>query len=399
MKRREFVAQATAAGVSGSFLGLAGIKTAAPSEHCAASPSIPQGGKPSSGSLRMLILGGSGFIGPHHVRAAVERGHSVSVFNRGRHSAQLPSGVEQLIGDRNGDLETIKHREWDAVLDLATYGPAWVRTLGQALKGRVKHYTFISTVAVYQDPKDHQSSTDETGEVAMYKNDADPYRITEAGEQYAPLKVLCEREAEVQFPGKTLLIRPGVIGGPGDNAGGYTYLAARMDAGGEILAAGDPLIRVQVIDVRDLAEWIIKMVELGKTGIFNAVGPVLPLGWAEMLGVLRATTSSPVQLTWIPLSWLREHCETNMKRQAWVHVLFPTEYGYPGLMRMSNQKALANGLRLRSVFETGCDTLAWFKEQPAAQKAKLLWGGSLEESMQRERVVLAAWHAHQSKEQ
>ncbi|WP_161965936.1 NAD-dependent epimerase/dehydratase family protein [Steroidobacter cummioxidans] len=342
----------------------------------------------------MLILGGTGFIGPYHVRAALERGHTVSVFTRGRSSTEVPTGVEQLTGDRNRDLEAIKSREWDAVLDLATYGPAWVRTLGEALKDRVKHYTFISTVAVYQNIGGNRSSTDEKSKLVEYKEAADPFSITTLSEQYAPLKVLCEREAEQQFHGRTLIIRPGVIAGPGDTVGGFTYLAVRMEAGGEILAAGDPLMQVQIIDVRDLAEWTIQMVETGATGIFNAVGPDLPLGWAEMLGALRGATLSAVKLTWIPLSWLQEQ---NLKPRIDIITLFPTEFGYPGLMRMSNDKSRAKGLTFRSVCETGADTLTWFKNQPVARHAQLLGGSNLEATMQRERTILAAWSAHQSK--
>jgi nucleoside-diphosphate-sugar epimerase len=177
--------------------------------------------------LRVLILGGTGNIGPYHVRAAVARGHHVSVFSRGRSAAELPSGVEHLVGDRDGDLNSIHGRDWDAVLDIATFGPGWVRTLGEALKGRVGHYTFISTVSVYDNPAANKI-TDEASRVLAYQGSADPYSVIREGQDYGALKVLCEREAESQFPGAALVIRPGYIAGPGDTHPPLPYWLLRM---------------------------------------------------------------------------------------------------------------------------------------------------------------------------
>jgi 2'-hydroxyisoflavone reductase len=180
------------------------------------------------------MLGGTGFIGPHHhVRAAITRGHRVSVFNRGKSPADIPAEVERLVGDRNGDLESIKNRDWDAVIDLQTYSPGWVRTLGQALRGRVKHYTFISTVMTYARSAD---VVDENSAVLQQTDAIDPYGVQPSGwVQYGAFKVLCEREGETQFPRRTLVVRPGVITGPGDDADHIAYWFARMERGGEIL--------------------------------------------------------------------------------------------------------------------------------------------------------------------
>lgn len=249
--------------------------------------------------VRVLIFGGTGYIGPHFVRAAVERGHQVSVFTRGKTQADLPPNVERLFGDRDSDLDSIKNRDWDIVFDLAVYGPNWVRTVGRALAGRIKHYTFISTAAVYQLP----GPIDETSAVQEYTGAGDPYTGAPADDQYGPLKLLCEREAERQFPGKVLILRPGDIVGPGDNIGVFTYWPVRQ-RGGELLVAGDPLARVQLIDVRDLADWAIAMAERAESGVFNAIGPALPIGWGEMLGAMRAPMTAPMKLTWVPTQWV-----------------------------------------------------------------------------------------------
>ncbi|MBI4164658.1 MAG: NAD-dependent epimerase/dehydratase family protein [Acidobacteria bacterium] len=341
--------------------------------------------------LRVLILGGTGFIGPHYVRAALARGHKVAVFNRGKSKAELPSGVERLVGDRNGDLAAIKNRDWDAVIDLPTYVPAWVRSLGEALHGRVGHYTFISTINVYDHSGDNGNATDENSKLVEYKGETDPYSLTEAGQYYGELKVLCEREAERQFPGKTLILRPSYIVGPGDPLGALAYWAARMEKGGEILAAGDPLSRIHVIDVRDMTQWTIDMAERSATGRFSAVGPAAPMTWGLLLKSLRGLSPVPVKFTWVPVSWLAEHKITS----TFSNLLFWTSrVSTAGANLILNDKARAQGLVLRPLSETVADVLALYKERPAGQAQRLLLDGmkSLEESMTRERSLLAAWH-------
>src|SRR5690606_3255277 len=194
------------------------------------------------------------------VRAAVARGHRVAVFSRGKRRAELPDAVERLTGDRNGDLEAIRGRDWDAVLDVPTFRPAWVRSIGEALGSRAGHYTFISTVSVYDKPA-ATGKTTEDRPVLEYKGIEDPYAVgDQAGAGFGALEVLCEREAERQFPGRTLVLRPGYVGGPGDRRA-LTYWAVRADKGGEMLAGGNPSAPVQYIDVRDLAEWTVRMIE------------------------------------------------------------------------------------------------------------------------------------------
>src|SRR6266404_1200384 len=218
--------------------------------------------------LRILILGGTGFTGPFQVRYALSRGHHVTVFNRGKtHPGELPEGVEQLIGDRNGQLDALKDRQWDVAIDNPTSLPAWVRDAAQILKGNVDRYVFISTISVYADTS---KGVDETAPLAKYDG-PDPYKETieavkaSGYKSYGPLKVLSEKEAENWFPGKTLIIRPGRIVGPRDETDRFTYWPVLIDRGGEVLAPGSPNDPVQFIDARDLAEWTIRMVENRET--------------------------------------------------------------------------------------------------------------------------------------
>src|SRR5215475_10244114 len=227
--------------------------------------------------MRILILGGTGFTGPEQVRYALSRGHKVTVFNRGKtHPGILPKEVEQLIGDRNGQLDALKGRKWDVVIDNPTTLPVWVRDAAEVLKGNVDNYVFISTISVYAD--NSKPNMDESAPLAKYTG-PDAMKETMATvralnfELYGPLKALSEQEAEKWFPGKTLIIRPGLIVGPGDETDRFTYWPVRIDRGGDVLAPGDPKDPVQIIDARDLAEWTIRMVEQRATGAYNATGP------------------------------------------------------------------------------------------------------------------------------
>jgi 2'-hydroxyisoflavone reductase len=386
--RREFLAQTAVAGIAGGRISMTESQLAGATESGAASASTPRDTALASKSLRILILGGTGFIGPHFVRAALERGHHVAVFNRGKDRADLPETVEHLIGDRNGDLDAIKNRDWNAVFDTAAYIPLWVRTLGQALQGRVKHYTFISTQAVYQFP----GAIDESSPVQKYTGTADAYSAFPTP-QYGPLKVLCEEEAERQFPGRTLVLRPAAMVGPRDPVGAFIYWPVRMQRGEEILVAGDPLAPVQVADVRDLVEWAVRMAEKAETGVFNAMGPAMPMGQAEMLGGIRAASSVPLTLTWVAVPWLVEQKLSPENNPLY----WPTEIGLPGLWRLSNSRACAKGLTFRPLSITVADALAWYQSQPVERQKDLLLGlngkSGIDDSMTREREILAAWRS------
>ena len=338
--------------------------------------------------MNILILGGTGFIGPTQVRYALNRGHKVTVFNRGKtHPGELPKEVEQLIGDRNGKLDALKGRRWDVVIDNPTTLPAWVRDAAQILKGNVERYVFISTISVYADTS---KGVDENAPLAKYEG-PDAFKETleamkaSGYKTYGPLKTLSEQEAEKWFPGKTLIIRPGLIVGPGDETDRFTYWPVRIERAGELLAPGAPSDPVQFIDARDLAEWTIRMVENRETGIYNATGPAKALGIGGMLDGIKSALNSNAKFTWAPAEFLKQQ-----KVEPWSDM--PVWTGAEsGLARTNISRALAKGLTLRPLADTARDTLAWFKSQPQDRQSKLRAGLA----PAREAEVLAAWHQHQ----
>jgi len=284
------------------------------------------------------------------------------------------------------------------VIDIATFGPLWVRSLEEALKGRVGHYTFISTVSVYDNPAANRI-TDETSRVLAYHGSADPYsRITAEGPDYGALKILCEREAERQFPTRALVVRPGYIAGPGDTHAPLPSWLMRMQRGGEVLALGEPATPVQFIDVRDLAEWLVHMIEKRGTGTYNAVGPEPPTDLGKVVDAARIAVPVPPTVTWIPRSFI----SSQKDRELFGGLLF-WEFNKGALTGISNARALVQGLTTRSVAVTLADTLRWLRGQP--QQSEVLTGyrpsasGAFEavrlpwqEYLDHEKALLAAWH-------
>jgi len=334
--------------------------------------------------VRILILGGTGFIGPNEVRYALSRGHKVTTFNRGKtHPGELPSEVEQLIGDRNGQLDALRDRQWDVAIDNPTTLPAWVRDVAQILRGNVERYVFISTISIYADTS---KGVDETAPLAKYEG-ADPYKETleamkaSSYRTYGPLKALSEKQAEKWFPGKTLIIRPGLIVGPRDETDRFTYWPVRIERGGEVLAPGKPSDPVQFIDARDLAEWTIRMAENRETGIYNATGPAKPLEIGSMLDEIKNALNSAAKFAWVPADFLKKE-----KVEAWSDM--PVWAGDElGLARTNITRALAKGLTFRPLAETTRDTLTWFKSQPQDRQSNLRAGLTPEW----EAEVLASW--------
>jgi 2'-hydroxyisoflavone reductase len=326
--------------------------------------------------LRILVLGGTGFIGPHQIRYAVARGHKVSMFNRGKTNPKLFPDVEHLEGDREGRLEALKNREWDAVIDNPSTLPRWVRDAAQLLKGSAGQYVFISTVSVYADGS--QAGADETAKMIEL---ADPAVDKVTPETYGGLKALAEKEAEKAFPGRATIVRPGLIVGPGDNTDRFTYWPVRIARGGEVLAPGDPNDPVQFIDARDLSEWIIRLVEQKSFGTFNAFGPQSPLSIAEMLYGIRAVVSNDVRFTWVPASFLAEH---SVHPWSDMPVWVPGAGATAGFARRSNRRAIAAGLTFRPLADTARATL----EHHASREDRKLRAGITPE---REAAVLAAW--------
>lgn len=339
--------------------------------------------------LRILILGGTGFTGPFQVKYALERGHEVTLFNRGRRTIEWPGEVRELTGDRDtGDVAALRNGEWDVCIDNPTSVPHWVRDVGAVLRGKVGHYVFISTLSVFADSS--QPGLTEEAALAPYDGE-DAMRETMATLRadmrlYGPLKALSELEAEKQFPGITTVIRPGLIVGPGDASDRFTYWPVRLARGGEVLAPGDGSDPVQFIDARDLAEWTIRIAEQRALGIFNATGPAHELSMAAMLYGIRAVTTAGARLTWVPAEFLAEQGVA-----AWAHMpaWVPGTGETAGFSRVANAKAIKDGLTFRPLATTAADTLEWFGRQPADRQSALRAGITAA----REAEVLSAWHA------
>ncbi|HEX4622197.1 MAG TPA: NAD-dependent epimerase/dehydratase family protein [Myxococcaceae bacterium] len=332
--------------------------------------------------LKLLILGGTGFIGPHEVEYALTRGHQITLFNRGKTNPGLFPNVEKLHGDRaKGDYAALKGRDWDAVIDNPTSIPRWVRQASEALKGHAHHYTFISTISVYAS--NDVRNADETA--AVLPPPADP-NTEDIPKFYGALKAMSERETQKAWGAHSTVIRPGLIVGPGDLSDRFTYWPARMQRGGEVLAPGDPTDPVQFVDARDLAEFTVRCAENGASGTFNVTGPQSRLTVAEMLGAVRAAVSTDVSLTWVAADFL-----ASQKVEEWTDlpVWVPPAGESAGFHFRDIRRALAKGLTFRPLAQTVADTLAFYNGEPEERKAKLRAGLTAD----REKTVLAAWHA------
>ncbi|MBX3725065.1 MAG: epimerase [Xanthomonadales bacterium] len=363
---------------------------AASAAALAALPLIGQSGRPAavgraSRPLKILILGGTGFTGPHQVRYALARGHQITLFNRGRRPQDWPAEVEELTGDREtGDLEALRGREWDVCIDNPTSVPHWVRDVADVLEGKVGQYIFISTLSAYAG--NATPGQDEDAPRATYTGE-DVMRETRASliadmSLYGPLKAECEREAERRFPGIATLVRPGLIVGPGDETDRFTYWPVRLARGGDVLAPGDGSDPVMYIDARDLAEWTIRLAEQRSFGAFNAIGPDYPLSMAAMLYGIRATGNAGARLHWAATDWLEAN---GVRPWADLPVWIPGRGDTAGFHTRSIARSLAAGLSFRPLAQTAVDTLEWFRSQPAERQAQLRAGLS----PQRETELLA----------
>ncbi len=384
--RRDFIRDAALVGGA--------LALGAPKSTIALSPSRA---KP----LDILILGGTGLTGPHQVRYALARGHRVTVFNRGRRNDRLPSGVTELLGDRNlHQLDALKGKEWDVVIDNPTTLPFWVKDVGEILKDRTKQYVFISTISVYDTSKP-QPGVDESSPLIEYTK-GDPLAVTQQelvkdiGGLYGAMKTASEREAIRWFGDRTTIIRPTLIVGPGDDSFRFTYWPYRIAQGGEILTPGDGQDRVQIIDCRDLAEWTIRMVENGTTGTFNAAGPASPMTMAEQLYGIRAAFDGnrEVRFTWVPADFLAAHDVTPWgDMPTWI----PRSDSEAAGMNVENRRAIVAGLTFRALATSAVDALEWFKATPVDAQTRMLKGAGL--PPERERATLDAWHqTHRSPE-
>jgi nucleoside-diphosphate-sugar epimerase len=336
------------------------------------------GADPKPSRKRILILGGTGFLGPALVEAARARGHAVTLFNRGKTRPELFPDVEKLRGDRDGKLDALRGKSWDAVVDTSGYVPRLVRMSAELLAPAVGRYLFVSSISVY--PEDVKAGADEAAPVQALEDPA----TEDVGKHYGALKAACERTAEAVMPGRVAVVRPGLIVGPGDPTDRFTYWPVRLDRGGDVLAPGDGADPVQIVDVRDLGAWMIALAERGAAGTWNATGPAERLAMRALLERSRDAIGSKASLVWVPAAFLAGRNVAPWRDlPAWVPA---AESGFASL---SNARAVAAGLRFRPAADTAKDTLAWWKAQPAERRAKLRAG--LSEA--REREVLAAWKA------
>lgn len=346
--------------------------------------------QPAPKPLRILVLGGTGFIGPHQVRHAVARGHTVTLFNRGRTNPGLfkgMAGIEERIGDRApnpGNYEALKTGEWDVVIDNPTTRPRWVREAAAAVKGRAGRYVFISTISVYA--KNDTPGADETAAVATTTT-PDLESGPDYPPLYGPLKALAEQEAQKAFPGRATIIRPGLIVGVGDATDRFTYWPVRISRGGTVLAppADDP---VQIIDARDLAEWTIRCCEQQVYGVFNATGPAGRFTVRQMLDGIRAATGANATFVHATAAFLAAQ-QPPVRGWSDLPVWVPPQGETAGFTQRSIARAVAKGLTFRPFADTVKETLAFYAAQSEERKTQLRAGLSAD----REAAVLAALKA------
>lgn len=325
--------------------------------------------------MKLLVLGGTLFLGRHVVEAALARGHEVTLFNRGRHNPDLFPEAEKLRGDREGSLAALRGRTWDRVIDTSGHLPRVVRASAAALADAVDHYTFVSTIWVYR-AYPHTPGIDESFPLATL---ADPTTEKLGAETFGPLKALCEDAVAEAMGGRALAIRPGLIVGPYEPTGRFAYWPRRVARGGEILLPAPPSFRLQVIDARDLAGWLVLMSELGHTGCYNATGPAYPLTLQHLVEVCRAVCESDASFTWVDERFVLEAgVVPNRDLPLW----FP---GAPGLAAVNCGRAIAAGLTFRPLADTVRGALAE-DAGPAAAAQRL----GLDR--EREAGLLRAWH-------
>ncbi|MEM7031103.1 MAG: NAD-dependent epimerase/dehydratase family protein [Chloroflexota bacterium] len=328
--------------------------------------------------MNLLILGGTAFLGRHLVDAALRLGHTITLFNRGKTNANLYPQIETLIGDRStGDLQALKGRRWDAVIDTCGYVPRIVAESVALLAPNIQHYTFISTCSVYADMNE-VGITEDSDTVTL----DDPSVEDVSGETYGGLKYLCERAVKQVLPQQTLIIRPGLIVGPYDGSDRFTYWPHRVAQGEEILAPDHPNRLVQIIDARDLAEWTLRLVADQIKGIFNAVGPKSPLTIGNLLNTCLEEINVDAKLTWVDEAFLIEN-----EVGPYVELPLWLPKAFEGLAQVSHTKALQHGLTFRPLATTIRDTYAWHRKKPdtATLKAGL--------TTEREETLLHLWRA------
>jgi 2'-hydroxyisoflavone reductase len=336
-------------------------------------------------ALRVLILGGTGFIGPHFVDVLTAGGHKISLFNRGKRDPSVREGVEQLLGDRNGQVDSLKGRDWDVVIDNSGYKPSQVKLTTDLLKDHVKHYIFISSISVYADFA--KAGIDEDYKLAVLKNPTDE---TVTGESYGGLKVLCEKIVEESYGNRSTIIRPTYIAGPGDHTDRFTYWPWRVSKGGEMLAPGTPNDPFQYIDVRDLADFVRICVEKNVPGKYNLCGPQGAVTMGSLLDESKNVTKANTTFLWASPEFLtaQELIGENAKSN-FIPIWEPPVGEQAGLLLVSPARARKKGLKFRSLETTIRDTLEWQKKRP--EDKQVLKAGL---TMEKEAELLAKLRAN-----
>jgi 2'-hydroxyisoflavone reductase len=313
--------------------------------------------------MKILIIGGKRFLGIALVEALLKAGHTPTLFNRGQTNPELFPKVKQLIGDREKDLDVLKRRHWDAVIDTCGYLPRVVRKSAEFLSTRCETYVFISSVSVYRDFTN--PDIDENYPLAQLE---DPEDEDYTGASYGPLKALCEYEIQQHFKGKVLVIRPGLIVGPNDPTDRFTYWPWRVAQGGKVLAPAPPSSNLQFVDVRDLAAFIVKAIEDQREGVYNGVGPKRPANFGALLVACREAALSDASFVWVEEPFLlREGIVPWTELPLWVPGSDP---GFAGFFNINNLKAVKDGMTFRPLSVTVTDTLTWLQSRPNPGKLK-----------------------------
>ena len=365
--RRRFLKAAalgSAAAVAGVRVELAATARAA--EHAA-------------GPLRILILGGTGFIGPHMVREALRRGHEVSLFNRGRTNNALFPDLETLIGDRNNGLQALEGHTWDAVIDNSGYVPRHVQDSARLLAGAAAHYVYVSTISVYDI-----SPAPITEESALATiEDETVEEVT--GETYGALKALCEKRVLTEVGAdRSTILRPTYICGPGDRTDRYTYWPVRTMRGGDMLWPGTPEDDIQIIDVRDFANFAVDCAEKRIGGTFNTVTPMASFKMGDLLEDCLAVTAADTNPVWVGYDFIGAN---EIGAGGGLPIWEDPDGEYASLSLVDGTRAVEAGLHNRPTRETARDTVTWWKSLPAERSANMRAGLSAE----KEAELLAKW--------
>ena len=327
--------------------------------------------------MNMLIMGGTRFLGRHLVDSALARGHSVTLFNRGKSNPDLFPQVETILGDREHDIEKLSGRTWDAVIDTCGYVPRIVRLSAAGLESSVGRYVLISSISAFANfSKIGMDESDPVGKL----EDESVEEIT--GETYGPLKALCEKAVQDTFgDNRALIIRPGLIVGPNDPTDRFTYWPVRVARGGDVLAPEKPEVPVQIIDVRDLSDFTIQLIEDDASGIYNATGPEYELTFGRMLEACKKVSSSDAAIQWASVEFLNQN---NVAPWSDMPVWVPDTAEDAGFSRLDVSKAIQAGLEFRPLQDTVRDTTAWANTRPAEYE----WRAGLKPEREQELLKL-----------